>query len=150
MPSPNEAEASGIMKQRRGTKRGVRRTAAQWQELIERFEREGQTRGGFCAAHGIALSTFDLWRRKRRGTSAVTEEEPQALFVELSSPPVLKTQVPPASTGTGLWEVELELGAWCCGYEGRRHAKRPYHGADLAVYGSAAVQRPIGADPAAD
>ena len=94
------AEASGIMKRRRGT----RHTAAQWQELVERFEREGQTRGRFCAAHGLALSTFDLWRRKLCGAPAVREELPGALFVELSDAPVTET-------GAVSWEVELELGA---------------------------------------
>ena len=84
------------MKRRRGT----RHTAAQWQELVERFEREGQTRGRFCAGHGLALSTFDLWRRKLRGARAVREEVPGALFVELSDAPVTKT-------GAVSWEVEL-------------------------------------------
>ena len=88
----------------------ARRTAAQWQELVERFERAGQTRGKFCAAHGLALSTFDLWRRKLRATQAAVEEDhPEALFVELTNP--AQTQTSPTSTGTGAWEVELALGA---------------------------------------
>ena len=45
----------------------ARRTAAQWQELVERFERAGQSRSKFCTAHGLALSTFDLWRRRLYG-----------------------------------------------------------------------------------
>ena len=98
------------MTRTRGTKHRARRTAAQWQELIERFERTGQTRGRFCAAHGLALSTFDLWRRKLRATpAAVNEERPEALFVELTNP--TQTQTPPTSAGTGAWEVELDLGA---------------------------------------
>ena len=103
-PPPNDVEASGIMKRTRGTRRAGRRNAAQWQELIERFEREGQTRTRFCAAHGLALSTFDLWRRKLRGASTAREPQPQALFVELSNPTV-------AQPCTPAWEVELELGA---------------------------------------
>ena len=57
---PNEVEANGIMKRRRGTRRVVRRTDAQWQELVEHFEQRGRSRKRFCAAHGVALSTFDL------------------------------------------------------------------------------------------
>ena len=87
----------------RKTRRAPRRSVAQWQALIERFERAGQTRKRFCAAHGVALSTFDGWRRKLRGTPAVREEESQALFVELSSPPEAEVPVP-------VWDVELELG----------------------------------------
>ena len=98
------------MTRTRGTKHRARRTAAQWQELFDRFERTGQTRGRFCAAHGLALSTFDLWRRKLRATpAAVNEERPEALFVELTNP--TQTQAPPTSAGTGAWEVELDLGA---------------------------------------
>ena len=94
------------MTRTRGTKHRARRAAAQWQELIERFERIGQTRGRFCAAHGLALSTFDLWHRKLRATpGAVNEERPEALFVELTIP--TQTQAPPTSAGTGAWEVEL-------------------------------------------
>ena len=75
------------MTRTRGTKHRARRTAAQWQELFDRFERTGQTRGRFCAAHGLALSTFDLWRRKLRATpAAVNEERPEAPFVELTNP----------------------------------------------------------------
>ena len=81
----------------------MRRNAAQWQALIERFERAGQTRKRFCAAHGVALSTFDRWRRKLREAVAEREEEPQALFVELSSPPGAEVPAP-------VWDVELEFG----------------------------------------
>ena len=65
-----DAEANKIMTRTRGTKHRTQRTAAQWQELIERFERTEQSRGGFCTAHGLAPSTFDLWRRKLRATAA--------------------------------------------------------------------------------
>ena len=98
------------MRRPSGTRQRVRRTAAQWQELVERFERAGQTRSGFCAVHGLALSTFDLWRRKLRATPATAHEEHcGALFVELTGP--AQTQPCPTSAGTGAWEVELELGA---------------------------------------
>ena len=58
----------------------------------------------------MALSTFDLWRRKLCATpAAVSEEQPEGLFVELTNP--THTQAPPTSAGTGAWEVELDLGA---------------------------------------
>ena len=98
------------MRRAGGTRHRARRTAAQWQKLIERFEGSGQTRGEFCAVNGLALSTFDLWRRKLHATpTAVEEERPEALFVELAHP--AQTQTSPTSPGTGGWEVELELGA---------------------------------------
>ena len=98
------------MRRTGGTRHRARRSAAQWQKLVERFERSGQTRGKFCTAHGLALSTFDLWRRKLGTTSAAVDEAPrEALFVELTNP--AQTQTSPASTETGAWEVEVELGA---------------------------------------
>ena len=92
------------MNQARGVRGAARRNTAQWQELVERFERAGQTRKRFCATHGLALSTFDLWRRKLRVAPAVREEAPEALFVELSNTAVVQTGAPS-------WDVELELGA---------------------------------------
>ena len=98
------------MRRSGGTRRRARRTAAQWRDLFERFEQSGQTRGKFCAAHGLALSTFDLWRRKLGATpTPVDEEHPEALFVELTSS--ARTQMSPTSSGPRAWEVELELGA---------------------------------------
>ena len=98
------------MRRTGGTRHRARRTAAQWRKLVEQFERSGQTRGRFCAAHGLALSTFDLWRRKLPATSApVAEARPEPLFVELTPP--APTQACAASTGTGAWEVEVEFGA---------------------------------------
>ena len=93
-----------------GRRYRARRTGAQWRKLIERFERSGQTRGKFCAAHGLALSTFDLWRRKLGETQAAGDEEHrESSFVELTDATELSGSR--TAAGTGAWEVELELGA---------------------------------------
>ena len=98
------------MNQAGGTRSRARRTAAQWRKLIERFDRSGQTRGNFCAANGLALSTFDLWRRKVGETQAAADEaHPESLFVELTN--ATERLGFRTTTGTGAWEVELELGA---------------------------------------
>ena len=93
-----------------GTRRRARRTAAQWRKLIERFDRSGQSRGKFCAANGLALSTFDLWRRKLGEAQAPADDEhPESLFVELTN--ATEPAASRTAAGTGAWEVELELGA---------------------------------------
>ena len=98
------------MRRTGGTKSRPRSTAAQWRKLIEGFEGSGQTRGTFCAANGLALSTFDLWRRKLGETQAPADEEhPESLFVELTN--ATEAAVSRTAAGTGAWEVELELGA---------------------------------------
>ena len=60
-----------------GRRHRARRTAAQWRKLVERFERPGQARGEFCAAQGLALSTFDMWRRKLGTAPAVDAQPPK-------------------------------------------------------------------------
>ena len=98
------------MRRASGTRHRARRTAAQWRKLIERFDRSGQTRGEFCAANGLALSTFDLWRRKLGETQAPADEAPpESLFVELTN--AAEPAGSRTAAGTGAWEVELELGA---------------------------------------
>jgi len=92
------------------TRYRTRRTAAQWRKLIERFDRSGQTRGKFCAANGLALSTLDLWRRKLGEAQAPADEAPpESLFVELTN--ATEPAGSRSAAGTGAWEVELELGA---------------------------------------
>ena len=98
------------MRRASGTRHRARRTAAQWRKLIERFDRSGQTRGKFCAANGLALSTFDLWRRKLGETQAAAHEaHRESLFVELTNATEPAGSRTPA--GAGAWEVELDLGA---------------------------------------
>ncbi len=85
------------------TRSHMRRSAEQWRDLITRFEQSGQTREGFCAEHGLALSSFNRWRQKlrrdfARGEGVVGE----ALFVELTPEA--------ASSVTLAWDVELQLG----------------------------------------
>ena len=98
------------MRRAGGTRRRERRSAAQWRKLIERFDRSGQTRSKFCVANGLALSTFDLWRRKLGQTRAAADDEHhESLFVELTN--ATESAGSRTSQETGAWEVELELGA---------------------------------------
>jgi len=97
------------MRRANRTRYRARRTAAQWRKLVEQFERSGQTRGEFCAAEGLALSTFDGWRRKLGPASAVEAAPPEALFVELTN--AAQASGSRTGAGTDAWEVELALGA---------------------------------------
>jgi hypothetical protein len=38
--------------------------ALEMRRVMEEYEGSGQSRGAFCAKRGIALSTFDYWRRE--------------------------------------------------------------------------------------
>jgi len=50
--------------------KGVRRSRAEIEALLEAFERSGQSKYEFCRDHGLKETTFSVWRRKRPGASA--------------------------------------------------------------------------------
>lgn len=81
----------------------VRRSRAQWQELIERGERSPLGILGFCRAEGISSASFYSWRQRlgQAPVTAPTGAEPA--FVDLGT-------LGEAAT-TGGWEMELDLGA---------------------------------------
>lgn len=90
---------------------GTRRSEAQWRALFLAFETSGETRRRFCARHGVALSTFDWWRRRLRepaGSVSVAPLRSAALFVELTAPMAPVRELPGRAAA---WDVELELGA---------------------------------------
>lgn len=39
---------------------------AEREEILERFERSGQTLKSFCAAEGLSVATLSSWRRQSR------------------------------------------------------------------------------------
>lgn len=75
---------------RRG-KRGVRRDEKQWIEILRRFEASGLGVTAFCKREGLALSSWQRWRR-RLGSKA------SAQFVDL---------VPTTPAPSSEWAVEL-------------------------------------------
>jgi transposase-like protein len=72
---------------------GGRRSAAEWREILERYEGSGLSQAAFCQEAGVAPSTFQVWRRKLRRRGGVEE------FVALS----------PSVEPGGRWAVEIEL-----------------------------------------
>ena len=88
------------------------RTAAQWRELIERYNRSGLTRRAFCAQQGIGESTLGAWQRRLRNAAPPTPETTQApaLFTEVSLRGAPDGRDPPAPC----WDVELDLGDGIC------------------------------------
>ncbi len=76
------------------TKGRVRRSAAEWRTLCERFARSGLGVAEFCAREAITESRFKKWYQRSQGAAP-----PKGQFIELV----------PAVPGAGRWEVELEL-----------------------------------------
>lgn len=79
-------------------RRYLRRGESEWRTLIGEFSSSGLTRQAFCAAKGLSVATFDLWRRKLSVRPPVSP-----MFVEISSP----VRAPAVLAE---WDVELDLG----------------------------------------
>lgn len=91
-------------------RRRVRRSEAQWCALVGAFAKSGTSRRAFCVQHGVALSTFDWWR-KRLGAQPPAGglgRNTEALFVELTAPGELATA---SKRVAPVWDVEWDLGA---------------------------------------
>ena len=89
----------------------ARRSASDWQHLVEAYQRSGEHRHAFCARHGVSVNTLSWWQWRLRQTGAgagrsnPTKRAP--LFVEVEPPGVTPA---PVDTPTD-WDVELDLGA---------------------------------------
>lgn len=82
--------------------RAVRRSAAEWRQLIDRQRDSGQSQASFCRAQGVSLGTFQHWKRRLRDDATSPGASP---WLEL--PLGLKQP-------EGRWEIELELGGGVC------------------------------------
>jgi hypothetical protein len=84
----------------------VRRTAAEWRELIEAQEASGLSVLAFCERKKLSRSAFTRWRHelKRGGAEAADAE---ACFVELPLPGV---ESGPRSLAPGELELSLPSG----------------------------------------
>jgi len=90
----------------------VRRSPEEWQALIKQFNQSQLSRQAFCKQQSLALSTFDLWRRRLKIVDAQPPRPSEAMFVELSSSDDARSsarsgQPLPAPTG---WDIELQIG----------------------------------------
>jgi len=85
-----------------GKGRKVRRSAAQWREIISRFEASGRSCHAFCVAEGLSQKTLRRWQRKfsLSGEQVRAGEATGKGFVELADTPAIS----PA------WDVEVDLG----------------------------------------
>jgi len=99
-----------------------RRTPREWRALLRAYARGRQSRQAFCAHHGVALSTFDWWRRRVREETipcsspapasarapAISRDPPT--FLELTPVAGLPLNPRTAPRAVAPWDVELELG----------------------------------------
>ena len=69
----------------------VRRSEAYWAELVSEFAAGNVTREVFCVERGVALSTFENWRRRLRAEES--KNNLPARFVEVCLPAERRSDV---------------------------------------------------------
>lgn len=80
-----------------------RRTADQWQALLQKQIQSGLSGAAFCKAEGITYQTFMSWRSKLTHIIKPTKPKSKPQFVELTA-----SNKQPA-THEPTWLVELDL-----------------------------------------
>jgi hypothetical protein len=79
-------------------------------DTVRRFEQSSMTRKAFSEANGVALSTLDLWIRRRRDESIDQESKPLPMVsVGVAEPRSAKRRI--RFTGSSKVIVELDLPA---------------------------------------
>ena len=83
------------------TKAGrVRRGEAQWQAILSAFAGSGLSQKAFCEREGLAVSTFQYWKRRLAKADAQASSESAPAVIDLGA-----LEDRPAG-----WEVEIALG----------------------------------------
>ena len=74
-----------------------RRNHAEWERLMDDYERSELTQRAFCTQHDLAYSSFCYWRKRLRTPSAAAA----ATLIEL---PMEPAEAIPS------WRIEIDLG----------------------------------------
>jgi len=79
-----------------------RRTAAEWQQLLEEQQASGSTQKEFCEMRGIRPATFGHWKRKL-STAPSVDQDAESSWLDLSA-------LTAAGGSPSTWKIELDLG----------------------------------------
>ncbi|NRA22848.1 MAG: hypothetical protein HRU05_20450 [Oceanospirillaceae bacterium] len=85
----------------------VRRTSAQWHQIIEDQKSSDLTISQFCTSNGVALSNFYQWRSKLG--NQVKESQASQTKEAASSEDWVALTPPPSTVDTSSWDMELNL-----------------------------------------
>ena len=88
----------------------IRRSKAEWQQLIDAQQSSGLPQKVFCQQEGLSIGTFSNWKRKLK--------DGEELFIPLtdnSNPsPDPWIELPAAIPSNTPWHIELDLGNGVC------------------------------------
>ncbi len=82
------------------TNKKARRSRGEWQQLVEAHAASGLTQAAFCRREGLALSTFQYWKRQLAADGRADPPADEATVIDLGA-----LEERPAG-----WEVEIALG----------------------------------------
>lgn len=82
--------------------RTPRRTAEQWETIVDQQFQSGLSGAAFCKSEGIKYQSFMNWRTKLTRTNEAVSAEPD--FIELTTVDESHDDKPPSD-----WLVELDL-----------------------------------------
>lgn len=82
-----------------------RRSAEQWQSLVNQWQASGQSARQFCKEQALGYASFCQWRKRLNGTESKTTTDqtnaPGPSFIDLASL---------GSSQPGGWHIVLSLG----------------------------------------
>ena len=85
---------------------------AYWRREVEAWRGSGQSRGAYCAAHGLSAKTFGwwVWRLEREDRQTAAAEPPRFLPVEVAVEPAVGAAVSAATAMDDRIEIVLAAG----------------------------------------
>ena len=82
----------------------------QWRTHMEAWQQSGMSQRDYCAAKGIALSTFTLWRRRLLAGRKTAHNGPECIdIVAIRDLPVATTPII-LELGSGRYRIQLAEG----------------------------------------
>jgi putative transposase len=82
-----------------------RRSAKQWQSLVDQWQASGQSAKQFCTDQALGYASFCQWRKRLTQTSEKTTpreaSSPEPSFIDLASL---------GASGSNNWRIVLSLG----------------------------------------
>ena len=94
--------------------------AAVWRRRVGNWQRSGLGQAAFCRRYGLAVSTFQWWRKRLGETSAAGGGDAEKAAAGVSGGAFIPVQVTP---GDEAHCRPLARGAWACEVAGLRGVK---------------------------
>lgn len=94
--------------------------AAVWRRRVGNWQRSGLGQAAFCRRYGLAVATFQWWRKRLGETSAAGGGDKKKTAVSVPGGAFIPVQVTPGDEADCL---PLARGAWACEVAGPRGVK---------------------------